>query len=643
MTRDHQTSDAEGSVAVGCPDPNLLVAFASGGLSEHEAFHVGDHVSQCETCESAVRTLSAARPAAPIQGPNSLPEFEGAQAASLAGEFVTTATEWDVSTGESCFAAPRPSVLPTVALSPSLPAKIGRYRVKSELGRGGFGAVYLAHDADLDRPVAIKVPRFDVPVSGETLQSFLEEARTAARLKHPGIVAVHEIARQADASHFIVMEYVEGQSLASEIAKRKLTQQQAVQIVAQAAAAVHYAHKKGLVHRDLKPGNILLDADGEVKIADFGLALHENEQRSRGGEFAGTPAFMSPEQIRRDTHRLDGRSDIWALGVILYELLTGKRPFNGTPEQTADEVLHRSPKPLRQIQDDIDPVLETICLKCLAKDPDQRYSSCKDLADALNRWQQGKPQKAPRRSRLIRWSAVALALAGCAAAAAAIIPGLSGRRDAPYLVDLAAEPLMPLKLMDRPPEEIFPLDAPDQRWERRAQPPQIHVESNTSVFLGLGTTASDLYSLRVETSKVAPVGYASLFFGFQDAPRENGLRRWRCQALSIHRNPGGAPYVVREVLRIHESPSGSWSLIRDYRGEVRIDDLPLDGATLEVTIRGGRVASVQAGGRLLRQLSDPAQGELDLPTKGRFGVVNSRGSTLFRDALFTSLKPKAIP
>jgi serine/threonine protein kinase len=481
--------------------------------------------------------------------------------------------------------------------------------------------------------VAIKVPKFAAGVTDEMIQWFLREARTAARLKHPGIVSIYEVGRESDGSCYIVMEYVEGRSLSAELAKGKLPLERAVQIVAQAAAAVHDAHKKGLVHRDLKPGNILLDAEGQVKIADFGLAVHEDQQRSRAGERAGTLAYMSPEQVRGDAHRLDGRSDVWALGVILYELLAGKRPFNGTLQQQADEILHRHPTPLRQTSDVIDPALEAICLKCLAKDPGQRYTSAKDVAEALVR----QPATAPRRFRPARWAAVAVALAGCALAAILIAP-LLRKPEVPYLVDLVAKPFVPLELLDRPPEEIFPRDAPDQWWEHQSRPPQVRMDSKESIFLGLGTTQTDRYRLRVEFSKASPNGYTSLFDGFQPTPPEDGLRRWRCQALSIHRNLDEPTYVVRELLTMKASWSGSLSVIRDFGADVRMDDLGQTAVPLEVEIKGGRVVSVRAGGRPLPTLSDPAIGQLDLPTTGRFGVVNSKGSTTFHNARFESLK-----
>jgi len=266
------------------------------------------------------------------------------------------------------------------------PKRIGRFCIIRTLGFGGFGTVYLAHDEDLDRRVALKVPRRERLNSEETVSHFLGEARKAAKLKHPSIVTVYDASRAPDGTVFVVMELVEGRTLCDRLTGAPLTPVQAAELIAEVADAVHYAHKQGLVHRDLKPANILLDADGRPHVADFGLAVHEDEQRDHAGEISGSAPYMAPDQVRGDVHRHDGRVDIWALGVILYRLLTGRLPFGGkTTAQILDEVLHRDPKPPRQIDDKIPVELERICLKCLAKPVAERYSTAADLATELRR------------------------------------------------------------------------------------------------------------------------------------------------------------------------------------------------------------------------------------------------------------------
>ena len=223
--------------------------------------------------------------------------------------------------------------------------------------------------------VTRKVPRRKLLSSSARVDTFLHEARAAARLKHAGIVTIHDLQEEGD-SVFIVQEYVEGQDLGKWTAVNRPTIAQIVSLLIETAEAVGAAHQHELVHRDLKPANILINSAGHAHVADFGLALDESMQRLRKGEIRGTPAYMSPEQVRGLTHRLDGRTDLWSLGVVLYELLTGRRPFRGQDHtELFDEIKHRHPKPPRQMRPEVTQELERICLKCLAKRGTDRYAS----------------------------------------------------------------------------------------------------------------------------------------------------------------------------------------------------------------------------------------------------------------------------
>lgn len=264
----------------------------------------------------------------------------------------------------------------------ALPAKLGRYRVTARLGAGGFGVVYRGRDDELQRDVAIKVPLRERVATPPDAEAYLAEARVVAALDHPHIVPVHDVGRTEDGLCFVVSKFIDGTDLAAKIAAGRLPFDQSATLIATMAEALHYAHKQRLVHRDVKPANILIDSSGKPYLADFGLAL-KDEDYGKGAGLCGTPAYMSPEQAAGEGHRVDGRTDIFSLGVIFYELLTGRRPIRGNIAAVMNQIVVDEPRPPRQIEDAIPKELERICLKALAKRASNRYTTARDLADDL--------------------------------------------------------------------------------------------------------------------------------------------------------------------------------------------------------------------------------------------------------------------
>ncbi len=268
---------------------------------------------------------------------------------------------------------------------------IGRFELSHRLGAGSFGTVWQARDTELDRIVAIKVPRRE-KLGQDQVEQFLREARAAAQLNHPNIVAVHEVGRDAE-TVFIVSDLVRGVPLSDWLTSKTPNHKQAAELCETIARALDHAHQNGVVHRDLKPQNIIMGEDGEPHLTDFGLARRDVGEVTvtLDGHVLGTPAYMSPEQARGEAHAADRRTDIYSLGVILFEMLTGELPFKGSTRMLLHQVITEDAPLARNRRADIPRDLETICQTCMQKEPERRYASAAGLAEDLRRYLRDEP------------------------------------------------------------------------------------------------------------------------------------------------------------------------------------------------------------------------------------------------------------
>jgi hypothetical protein len=272
------------------------------------------------------------------------------------------------------------------------------YEIIGELGRGGMGVVYHALQVKLNRPVALKMVLTGVHASKAELARFRAEAEAIARLQHPNIVQIYEVG-EADGRSYFSLEFVDGGNLEDKMGGTPQPPRRAAQIVETLARAVEAAHQKGIVHRDLKPANVLMMADGTLKITDFGLAKCIDDGggsgKTRTGDIMGTPSYMAPEQAAGRIKDIGPATDVWALGTILYDLLTGRPPFQAVSMlETLEQVRSQDPIPPRELQMKLHYDLNTICLKCLEKEPTKRYASAVALADDLHRFLEGEPIRA---------------------------------------------------------------------------------------------------------------------------------------------------------------------------------------------------------------------------------------------------------
>jgi serine/threonine protein kinase len=390
--------DDNAPLLLGCPGRDDLDAFANGELEPHKQEAVAEHLCGCASCESSLQALRGEGTAVFRLRLQPDPMFLldatqweplAARARAIPAEQPGAATVTDAGSGKHA------------AEGPPLPMVFGGYVLLERLGRGGMGIVYKARQEALKRMVALKMVRAGVYASPEERTRFRREGEVVARVEHANVVQIYEFSEHEGQLYFS-MELLHGGTLESKVHNRPLPEREAAQLVRTLALAVHAAHQQGVVHRDLKPANVLFAADGTVKITDFGLAkvLDADGSDTRSDAILGTPAYMAPEQARGEIRTVGPAADVYALGAILYEALTGRPPFRAeTRYQTLELVRTGEPAAPSGLRRGLSRDLEAICLKCLEREPARRYHSAADLAEDLRRWLDGSATQA----RPLRW------------------------------------------------------------------------------------------------------------------------------------------------------------------------------------------------------------------------------------------------
>lgn len=529
----------------------------------------------------------------------------------------------------------------------SLPQRIGRYEIRGELGRGAFGRVLRAYDPEAYREVALKTPRlerFGADADSQHAQrryvnKFLGEGRRTASLRHPGIVEVLEVGEDAETGWaYIAMELIDGETLHQRMRREpSLSRAEVARIIAEAAEAVHYAHNQRIYHCDLKPTNILLTPSGQVKVTDFGLAVHEDEQMLEEGQFAGTLPYMSPEQVEGHRHFLDGRTDVWSLGVMLYELLASRRPFGvgGDDRQTRNAIQHKDFTPLAQRSTEIPSAYDRIVAKCLEKRMADRYESAGRLARDLRSARRGEqfPWRHLRGRPVTVVASVALVLFLATAATAYFLPGRppSSTVSTPgeFVIDSVATSGAPLSLLHHPLREYLVRKEALPSWHQDHRAGWVTMKGRYLDVLELGTIRSPNYRLTLEMKSTDWVGIAGICLGIASPDDDGRASDAPFQAIWLQGDHTAPCRLERAILHpvFDERQASIEDVSRTRFVDVAIDRPDVhDTCRLEIDVQDGVVQAVRWNGQLLPALVDPQHVAPRVVPRatGGIGLINFR-------------------